>query len=201
MKQLFLAFTIGFILCFLGLKTCQDSPPKNNLKEIRQSIKVSEKQSKQIDQEYSKSEKEFLKLADSLKNENKKLSTQLSASKTLLRKQQLIVQKQLPCDTLRKEALVLSSLSKRQDSLCDLSIQTLQEGIAIRDSQLVVCDRSYASMVDLQKENQLREIQLSEDLRTALKSNKKKRFENRMLSVGWLIVAGLTTSLFIKTQQ
>lgn len=201
MKQLFLAFTIGFILCFLGLKTCQDSPPKNNLKEIRQSIKVSEKQAKQIDQDYSRLKKEFLKLADSLKDENKKLSSQLSASKSLLRKQQLIVKKQLPCDTLRKETLVLSKLSKWQDSLCDLSIQSLQEGIAIRDSQLVMCDRSYASMNDLQKENQLREIQLSEDLKTALRSIKKKRFENRALFVGWMIMAGLTTSLFIKTQQ
>lgn len=201
MKQLFLAFIIGFILCFLGFKACQDSPPSNNQKEIRQSIKVSEKQSKDIDHNYLKAKQNFVRSVDSLKDENKKLSTLLSSSQSLLRKQRLKLERQLPCDTLRNETQVLSAMSKWQDSLCNLTIQSLQDGIAIRDSQLIVCDRSYAAMLDLQKENQLREIKMIEELNAALKSCRKKRNENRMLSLGWMIMAGITTSLFIKTQQ
>jgi hypothetical protein len=201
MKQLFLAFTIGFILCFLGLKSCADKTPQADLKEIRQTIKSSEKQAEVISEDYLKSKQAFLKLSDSLKSENKNLSVKLFETKKLLKKQRLIIKTHLPCDSLRKEANILGSLCKKQDSLCNLSIRSLQTAIAIRDSQLVICDRSYQAVQDLQKENQLRELQLNEDLKTAIKSNRKKRFENKMLSFGWMIMAGLTTSLFIKSQH
>lgn len=201
MKQLFIAFTIGFLLCFLGLKSCQDKTPQPDLKEFRQTIKSSERKAEVISVDYLKSKIAFSKLADSLKSENKNLSTQLFATKRLLLKQRLIVKTHLPCDSLRKETIKLGSLCKKQDSLCDLSIHSLQDAIAIRDSQLVICDRSYQAMQDLQKENQLRELQLNEDLKTAEKANRKKRFENKMLSFGWMIMAGLTTGLFIKSQN
>lgn len=201
MKQLFLAFTIGFILCFFIFKTCQDSPPKYAVKELRQESKSAETQSKYIEHAYKKAKENYLQQSDSLAKENKKLSALLTASKSLLRKQQLKITQQLPCDTLRKEAQKLNELSIWQDSLCGQTIQTLNDGIAIRDSQLAVCDRTNAALFDLQKENQLREMKLNEDLKAALKTCRKKRFENRALSIGWMIMAGITTSLFIKTQQ
>lgn len=201
MKQLFLAFTIGFILCFLSFKSCQDSPPKYATNELRQSSKAAEAQSKYVEHAYKKAKANYLQQSDSLAKENRKLSALLSASKSLLRKQQLKMTQHLPCDTLRKEAQTLSELSTWQDSLCGQTIQSLTNGIAIRDSQLVVCDRSNAALFDLQKENQLREMKLNEDLKSALKTCRKKRFENRVLSIGWMIMAGITTSLFIKTQQ
>lgn len=201
MKQLFLAFTIGFILCFLGLQTCQDPPPKYEPKELRQASKSSEAQSKYIEHAYKKAKDMYLQKSDSLTKENQKLSYLLSTSRSLLRKQQLELTPQLPCDTLRKEAQTLSKLSIWQDSICSQAIQSLSESIAIRDSQLVVCDRSHAALLDLQKENQLREMKLNEDLKAALKVCRKRKFENRALSFGWMIMAGITTSLFIKTQQ
>lgn len=201
MKQLFLAFTIGFILCFLSFKTCKDSPPKYPVNELRQESKVAEAQGKYIEHAYKKAKENYLQQSDSLAKENIKLSALLTASKFLLRKQQLKMTQQLPCDTLRKEAQSLSELSIWQDSLCGQTIQSLNDGIAIRDSQLIVCDRSTAALFDLQKENQLREMKLNEDLKAALKTCRKKRFENRALTIGWMIMAGITTSLFIKTQQ
>ena len=201
MKQLFIAFTIGFILSFLSFKTCQDSPPKYATNELRQESKTAEAQSKYLEYAYKKAKANYLQQSDSLVKENKKLSALLTASKSLLRKQQLKLKQDLPCDTLRKEAQTLSELSTWQDSLCDQTIQSLTDAIAIRDSQLVVCDRSNTALFDLQRENQLREMKLNEDLKSALKTCRKKRFENQALSIGWMIMAGITTSLFIKTQQ
>ena len=44
-------------------------------------------------------------------------------------------------------------------------------------------------------------MQLAEELNTAYKANRKKRFENKMLTYGLMIMSGITTTLFIKSQQ
>ena len=61
--------------------------------------------------------------------------------------------------------------------------------------------RALYAMFDIQKENQQRQMQLAEELNTAYKANRKKRFENKMLTYGLMIMSGITTTLFIKSQQ
>ena len=201
MKQLLSAFIIGILVCLIAVKSCGDKPKQVNVKEIKKEIKTSGNLAETIQQNYQKAKQEFSKVADSLKTENQKLNVKLQVTRALLKKQQTVVVSNIPCDTLRKEVIVLNELCNEQDSLCSLSIGSLNQAVAIRYSQIVMCNRSYQSMFDIQKENQQRQMQLANELNTAYKQNRKKRFENKMLTCGLMIMAGITTTLFIKSQQ
>lgn len=201
MRQLFSAFIIGIIVCFIAVKSCNDKPQQVNVKEVKKEIKTSGNLVETLHQNYQKAKQEFNRIADSLKTENQKLSVKLQNTRALLKKQQTLVASNIPCDTLRREVLVLNGLSNMQDSLCNVSISSLNQAVAIKDSQLVICNRNYESMYDIHKENQQRQMQLANDLNTALKANMKKRFENKALTCGLMIMTGITTSLFIKSQQ
>lgn len=201
MKQLFSAFIIGIIVCFIAVKSCDDKPKQVNVKEIKKEIKTSGNSAETVNHEYQKAKQEFSKVADSLKTENQKLNVKLQVTRALLKKQQTVVVSNIPCDTLRKEVIVLNDLCNAQDSLCSATISSLNQAVAVRDSQIVMCNRSYQSLFDIQKENQQRQMQLAEELNTAYKANRKKRFENKMLTYGLMIMSGITTTLFIKSQQ
>ena len=201
MKQLFSAFIIGIIVCLIVVKSCDDKPKQVNVKEIKKEIKTSGNLAETVNHEYQKAKQEFSKVADSLKTENQKLNVKLQVTRALLKKQQTVVVSNIPCDTLRKEVIVLNDLCNAQDSLCSVSINSLNQAVAVRDSQIVMCNRSYQSMFDIQKENQQRQMQLAEELNTAYKQIRKKRFENKMLTYGLMIMSGITTTLFIKSQQ
>ena len=201
MKQLFSAFIIGIVVCFIAVKSCDDKPQQVNVKEIKKEIKTSGNLAETIQQDYQKAKQAFSKVADSLTTENQKLNVKLQVTRALLKKQQTVVVSNIPCDTLRKEVIVLNDLCNVQDSLCSVSISSLNQAVAVRDSQIVMCNRSYQSMFDIQKENQQRQMQLAEELNTAYKANRKKRFENKMLTYGLMIMSGITTTLFIKSQQ
>ena len=201
MKQIFSAFVIGIIVCFFAVKSCEDKPKQVNVKEIKKEITNSGNLAETLQRNFQKAKQEFNKVADSLKTETQKLNVKLQVTRALLKKQQTLVTSNIPCDTLRKEVVVLNELSNDQDSLCSLNISSLNQAVAIRDSQIVMCNRTYQSMYDLQKENQQRQMQLADDLKTALKANRKKRFENKMLTCGLMIMTGITTTLFIKSQQ
>ena len=201
MKQLFSAFIIGIIVCFIAVKSCDDKPKQVNVKEIKKEIKTSGNLAETIQQDYQKAKQAFSKVADSLTTENQKLNVKLQVTRALLKKQQTVVVSNIPCDTLRKEVIVLNDLCNVQDSLCSVSISSLNQAVAVRDSQIVMCNRSYQSMFDIQKENQQRQMQLAEELNTAYKANRKKRFENKMLTYGLMIMSGIITTLFIKSQQ
>jgi hypothetical protein len=76
----------------------------------------------------------------------------------------------------------------------------MESMVAIRDSQIEVCDRSYQEAKDLMLEQSKREQQLTENLNVALKQLKRKRFQNRILASGMLFVSGIITTLYIKSK-
>ena len=70
MKQLFSAFIIGIIVCFIAVKSCDDKPKQVNVKEIKKEIKTSGNLAETIQQDYQKAKQVFSKVADSLTTEN-----------------------------------------------------------------------------------------------------------------------------------
>lgn len=72
--------------------------------------------------------------------------------------------------------------------------------VAVRDSQIVLCDQSYNQVKDLLREQEQRELQLTRDLDTALKENKRTRFRNKVLAAATLFISGLATTLYIKSK-
>lgn len=73
--------------------------------------------------------------------------------------------------------------------------------VAIRDSEIVICNRSYSQLKDFIDEQARREQKLTEDLNTLLKQQKKKRLQNRLLAGGMLFISGIATTLFIKSRE
>jgi hypothetical protein len=201
MKQIILAFIIGIAVCFVAVKSCSDKPKQVNIAEIKKQIQFENKHVDDSHKKYQQEIKQYKLKTDSLSKQNKDLSFRLTNARVLIKKQQAKVVSNIPCDTLKREVLVLNGLVNNADSLCIESINSLNQSIAIRDSQLVICNRNYQSLYDLQKENRAREEQLTEELDVAYKHNKRKRFANKMLSCGLMIMTGITTTLFIKSQK
>jgi hypothetical protein len=200
MKPTITPFFIGILFC-LAIRGCTEKFKSTDVKEVKKQINSSAKMVETIDKQYKSSTIVFGKAKDSLKRENDKLNKQLQSTRQLLKQQQQLVISNIPCDTLRKEVVVLNQLTNAQDSLCSLSNSTLIEAVEVRDSQLVMCNRNYLSMYELQKVNLLRQQQLADELNVAYKQSRRNRFENKMLTCGLLIMSGITTTLFIKSQQ
>ena len=201
MKQIISAFIIGIVVCFIAVKSCNDKPHQVNIAEIKKDIKFENNQIDNAHKKYQQQIKQYELKTDSLSKQNKDLSFRLNTARKLLKQQQTKVVSIIPSDTLKQEVLVLNGLTNNVDSLCTESINILNQSIAIRDTQLTFCNRNYQSLFDLQKENRIREQQLTDELKVAYKQNKRKRFESKMLSAGLMIMTGITTTLFIKSQK
>jgi hypothetical protein len=132
-----------------------------------------------------------------LKGEQTKLLALVSRMKSI----QVGHRDSLLLDSLGAQVLVLNRSS---DSLMQTVNQRVHLGdslIAIRDSQIVICNEAYAAMKDLVKEQAQREQKLTSDLNALLKQQKRKRFQNKILAGGMLFVAGIATSLLVKGRQ
>lgn len=201
MKQIISAFIIGALACFIALKSCNDKPDQVNVAEVKKDIQFENKQIDDNHKKYQQEIKQYKLKTDSLSKQNKDLAFRLSNARVLLKKQQSKAVIGIPCDSLRKEIAVLNGLANNVDSLCFESINNLNQSIAIRDTQISFCNRNYQSLFDLHKENRLREQHLTDALNVAYKQNKRKRFESKILSCGLMIMTGITTTLFIKSQK
>lgn len=100
----------------------------------------------------------------------------------------------LELNTLNANTDSLISCYEHKDSL-------MQSMVAIRDTQIELCDKSYSEAKDLILEQSKREQQLTENLNVALKQLKRKRFQNKILAAGMLFISGITTTLYIKSRQ
>ncbi|MBA3673344.1 MAG: hypothetical protein H0W75_00035 [Chitinophagaceae bacterium] len=201
MKQLISAFIIGLVVCFIAVKSCSDKPHQVNIAEIKKHMQFENKQIDDSHKKYQQELKQYEFKTDSLSKKNKDLSFRLNNARILLKQQQTKVVSNIPCDTLKQEVVVLNGLINNADSMCIENMSNLNQSIAIRDSQLIFCNRNYQSLFDLQKENRIREQLLTDELKIAYKHNKRKRFESKMLSAGLMIMTGITTTLFIKSQK
>lgn len=94
----------------------------------------------------------------------------------------------------------IDTLTTRTDSLLDAyqaKIGFTESTIAVRDSELVVCQWAYTQLSDLTKEQTEREQQLTVQLNTALKQQQQKRWQNRFLAGGMVFLSGFVTTLLI----
>ena len=201
MKQLISAFIIGIVVCFIAVKSCSDKPHPVNIADIKKNTEFENTQIDDSHKKYQQALKQYELKTDSLTKKNKDLSFRLNNARLLLKRQQTKVVSHMPCDTLKQEVMVLNGLTNDADSLSIENIHSLNQSNAIRDTQLIFCNRNYQSLFDLQRENRIREQQLTDALKVAYQQNKRKRFESKMLSVGLMIMTGITTTLFIKSQK
>ena len=157
-----------------------------------------------------------------LRKRNLLLENQLEVSNALLSKSKKELTKQkntltgfalriqadtaLCKDVNLKDSLIaqINSLNTATDLVIDnyeLKLIAISSIVAVRDSDLVICNQSYRDIKGLIEEQAFREQKLTSDLNTALKQQKHKRLENKILAVGLLFVSGVVASLIIKSTK
>lgn len=156
------------------------------------------------------------------KRQNESLQRQLNNNHFLLNKAQedlatkrgktIALENRIKLDTLfRADTVLLDSLYESfasanvsADSLIgdyrqrDSLLETM---VAVRDSQIVMCNTAYQEVSNLAKEQLLREQKLTDDLNTIIKQQKSKRFQNKLLAAGMLFVSGIATTVYISSKK
>jgi hypothetical protein len=204
-----LAFCAGLFLgnIFFNNNSLNIKPPDTS--EIKQEVKKTEG----IDSTFSVEYK-------CLQNKNDSLSKQLSKNKILLlaTKNSLLHERnnighftvKLVKDSLCRDSVLVDSLVNQisvlnftTDSIIgdyETKSKLMESMVAIKDSQIVVCNNAYLELRGIAQEQLSREQKLTEDLNTALKQQKQKRLQNRLLSAGMLFISGIAATLYIKSK-
>lgn len=205
-----IAFCAGLFLGHLLFPTEADVNPP-----IAEVVQQTQTKLNTIDSSMFESKVKFLIQNDSLKRKLEVSNGLLSIQKSLLfserNKVKELTNRLGQSVSLKSDSLLVDSLSvevaglnTKTDSLIttyERKDSLMQSLIAIRDSQIEICDRSYQETKDLLLEQSRREQQLTDNLNVALKQLKRKRLQNRILAGGMLFVSGIITTLYIKSKQ
>lgn len=209
---LVILFTALITGLFLSLSTCNTGEKvKPDKTEI---IKASEK-AERIDTNYKAAFESLKTHSDSLQKELSFTQSKLKAAKFKLNQSQIalvaLAEKQSDtlsfeqllndCDSLKQQTLAYVAWVDSTQSIYDTNIVQLQELVATKDSQMVVCAASYSQLKGLLDENLERERKLTEDLNTAYKSQRRKVLQNKLLAGGMLILSGIATTLYINANK
>lgn len=89
----------------------------------------------------------------------------------------------------------------KADSACDESIANLESGILNRDSTIRVFTQITRQWQEIQKEQELQNQALTTNLKTALKQQKRKSRQNKILAGGLILLSGITTAILISPKN
>lgn len=204
------ALCIGLFLLF---STCSND--KEHLKPDKEQIQSAEQESNLVEEYYQNA---FIHLkfhSDSLEKELSKAQRQLIATKIKLDQSKFDVvklvekdtaglsaqQKLTNCDSLKEEVSDYVVWVDSTQSNYETTIRQLTNIVAVKDSEIVVCQISYTQLKSISDDNLQRERKLTEDLEIAYKQQRKNRIQNKLLAAGFLILSGVTTSLLIQSRQ
>ena len=217
MKRLPILITMLIIAVMFGtVQLC--SPKEKNtqvLKPDKELLKLGEKQISQVELRYQKNMELIHAQNDSLKRELSKSKLLLKASRTKLHASQTALlsiaqkdtlhepleKKLLDCDSLKILAIQYVQIVDSAGGACDDLTQELEQMMALKDSQLLLCKNSYEEIKQLSLENLERQRKLTADLQTAFKEQHKKIIQNKLLAGGFLILSGIATTLYLKSRQ
>lgn len=209
---LVILFTALITGLFLSLSTCNTGekvkPDKTEM------IKASEK-AESIDANYKDAFESLKTHSDSLQKELSFTQSKLKTTKFKLNQSQIALvalaekksdtlsfeQLLNDCDSLKQQTLAYVAWVDSTQSIYDSNISQLENLVATKDSQVVICQASYLQIKGLLDENLERERKLSEDLNTAYKSQRRKVLQNKLLAGGMLILSGIATTLYINANK
>jgi hypothetical protein len=213
-KQAIFYISIALILIAVIVATCNvmDSPTVPSIAPNTTTI---------IQSELKKVESRYQQRIQSLKEENKKLSLQVEQDKIELQKvrqktsvmsnkvRQLSEKVKIApdtssklfyCDSLREQVQLLLDESIIKDELCDQSIKDLTELAMVKDSIITTTNTKCEELQDLLKHSLNEQEQLTEQVNALHKKLKKKDRRQKLLSVGVLILSGVSSALLLSNR-
>jgi hypothetical protein len=206
MGRLFIAFALFICIVSIGTCTLRDKPKQPEQHPESDSIaSIWKKEKQELQVQYHKQIDKLQSDKDSLQSVVTEKKKALSAyrNKAALLEDQLKYaiantdsSHVLP-DSLKSLAYDYFAAQAMNDNTCDSTINTLGQIVANRDTTIVLFKKSEKNMRDLQREQELRNQLLTEELNTAYKVQKKKIHQNKFLAGGLIFISGLTTTLLI----
>ncbi|MBA2611305.1 MAG: hypothetical protein H0U95_04985 [Bacteroidetes bacterium] len=89
------------------------------------------------------------------------------------------------------------ALQNEKDSICHETISTLEIVASKKDSIVFIQETNLTNLKEIQRQNELRERQLTEELNTAYKQQRKSVFKSKFFVGAFLVVSGIATALMI----
>jgi RNA processing factor Prp31 len=211
-----IAIVLLFILLFFGvyslLNRSEDTPSvepiKTEIREDKSKAVILEKYYKQqmaIQKYRSDSIEALLKVSnEKLRIANFKLHQSEFETVRLARKEtshQSIPEQLADRDSLKIQAIQFVAQVDSTVNTYDTALLELKSLIAVKDSEVVICNKSFAEMKTLMDQNLAREQKLTEDLQKSYKQQKRKTIQNKILAAGAFILSGITTTLFYVSRK
>lgn len=100
-------------------------------------------------------------------------------------------------DTLKSLTDSLIVYQQQADTACVETIHSLEQIVANRDSSISIQKLVETNLKDIQRQQDLKAQYLTEQLNTALKAQRKKARQNKLLSGGLLLLSGITTAVLL----
>lgn len=203
---LLIGITIGFSFCQLIHRNADDSDiPAASVQASAETIK---EQVAQVEKQYREKEDSLNEHNDSLDSRLKQTETALNKAKrkngelqqqvyTLIDRQSIFKQEHdtasyySNCDSLARLTNQLIVFSAEQDSLSQISIQTLGAQVQNRDSAIVLKLSQYQSLKATLLQNLSQQQALEKEVKQLRKKFKRQRFWGKMKNAGLLIISGL----------
>jgi hypothetical protein len=136
-------------------------------------------------------------LKESVSSERIKVFAEVSK----LKKDSLFSKDTLKLDSLAYEIKKSDFISDSLNTNCENENKLFERLIAVRDSELSICNYTLMGVKNISQEQILREQKLTQDLNTSIKQQRKTIFKNRVLAAGMLFISGIATTLYIKSRQ
>lgn len=196
---------IALLLCVTIVGTCTflDHPTDTSPHPVDTTFVHQWKQEKlQLQKQYEKKIASLQTQKDSLQSiaseKKKALAVYRLKAKSLQEQLTAIIKADTSCsDTIMPIAQNYFAAQAQSDSTCNETIESLEQIVANRDSSIFIHKQVETNLRDLQKEQQLREQLLTEQLNTAYKVQRKKTIQNKFLASGLVFITGFTTTLLI----
>lgn len=101
------------------------------------------------------------------------------------------------CDSLAKISSQLIIFSNEQDSIRQISIETLNSQVQNRDSAIVLKYSKYQNLKSTLNQSLMQQQLLEKEAKFYKKKFKRQRFFGKLKSVGLLIISGLVAKQLI----
>lgn len=100
-------------------------------------------------------------------------------------------------DSVSPLAEIYFAIQQERDSACNQSIRAMEIIAAKQDSVIVIQNREKDNFMELQKQQELNALRLTEQLNTAYKQQRKTILKSKLLSGTLILVSGFTSALLI----
>jgi hypothetical protein len=102
------------------------------------------------------------------------------------------------CDSLKEQAVAFATEVDSLQALHEQRESELEELVTSKDSTIELCHSSYMQLKAITDEQLDREQALADNLKAALKQQRKQNFRNKLMAVGLIITSSLSAMLYLK---